>query len=133
MENSLKDTIIIGVSVVVLSTFVAVLSWTFVIGFSIYSSFENKIMNSYNDFGVSTMIDSSNVNSVDSVNVYKMIEENRNAIKDYSITNLDGSHVLDTKELLNRPADKFSVNVIGDYAVGYQIEISEVPNERVDP
>jgi hypothetical protein len=131
MENAVRDKIVLAISLVILSSLVSTIAWTFVIGMSIGSSFQDKMASYYSDAGVSMMIDFNNIDNVDAPNIYKMLEINRNVIKDYSIKNLDGSFVLDNRDLLSRPTDRFSITIRGDSSTGFQVEIEQVLSQGV--
>lgn len=126
MESTLKNWIMISISVVLLSSLVSTILWTMAIGLSILSSFQDRTVTLYSEAGMSIMIDSSNLDSVDATNVYKMIEVNRNIIKGFAIQNLDGSYVQDTRELLQRPIDRFSISITGDSAIGFDVIVKQV-------
>lgn len=126
METTVKNWIVMSISVVLMSTLVSTIMWTFTIGLSIMSSFQDQTIKLYSEAGMSIMIETSNLDSVDATNVYKMLEVNRNIIKNYYIRNLDGTYVYDTRDLLKRPIDRFSVIITGDAAVGFQVRVQQV-------
>lgn len=130
METALEKWIVTSVSVVILASLVATISWTVVIGWDIAASFQDNVIKYYSEAGLSIMVDANNIDDVDAVNLYKMMEVNRNIITDYTIRNLDGTYVFDTRTLLNRPADRFSVVIRGDSSTGFEVIVTQVLVER---
>lgn len=126
MSDLLSKWIFISIAVIIFATLVSLILWTVVLGYDIYADLQGEVIGYYSEAGLSMMIDANNVDSIDSANLYKVLESNRNVIIDYSITNLDGTYVQDTRDLLNRPTDRFKLVIRGDSAVGFQVIATEV-------
>lgn len=126
MESTFVRHILVSISCVLLATLVSAIVWTISIGSAIWSSFQDDIIMYYSEAGLSIMVDANNLESLDSANLYKMMEVNRNIITDFRIENLDGTIVSDTRELLDRPTDRFSVIIRGDSSIGFEVSAEQV-------
>lgn len=131
MEGVLRTWILTSISVIILAMLTGSIVWTIVIGMNIANDWQDSAIQSYSDAGLSMMVDFSNIENVDALNLYKLIEINRSIIIDYSIKNLDGSYVYDLDELLKRPIDRFKLSIEGDSSNGFIVEVNQVKTERV--
>lgn len=132
MGELVSKWILTSISVVVFSSLVSVIAWTLVIGYNIADDLQGDAITYYSEAGLSMMVDANNVDSIDSANLYKVMEVNRNIITDFSITNLDGSFVYDTSELLKRPLDRFSIVIQGDSSIGFEVTAKQVEGGHVE-
>lgn len=131
MEDSIQKSIMMAISVVLVSSLVSTIGWTFVIGANISSSVQDRAIVYYSEAGLSMMVDSNNLDDIDAVNLYKIMEVNRNIITGYFIQNLDGTYEYDTRSLLNRPIDRFSIVIRGDSSIGFEVSINQVVTPKV--
>ena len=126
MDETLVKQFLMCVSVVLLAMLVGTISWTIVLGTSIRDDFLSEMTTYYSEAGLSIMIDSYNLDSIDSANLYKVMEVNSNVIVDYRIVDLEGNLITDLKELLSRPTDRWSIVIEGDSSIGFKLEAMEV-------
>ena len=126
MEGALSKWILTSISVVLFSSLVSLIAWTVMLGYGIAYDLEDDVITYYSEAGLSMMVSANNLESIDSANLYKVMESNRNVITDFQITNLDGSFVYDTRDLLNRPTDRFKVVIRGDSSIGFEVTATEV-------
>lgn len=129
MGDLLTKHILVSVSVVLLSTLVGVIAWTVTLGYSIAGDAQSKVITYYSEAGLSMMINAHNIDSVDSANLYRMLEVNRNLITDYSIKRLDNSTIKEFSDLLDNPTSRYKVVIRGDSAVGFEITATEIKVE----
>lgn len=131
MDDTLMKYVIIAIVVVITAAFVGTVAWTMTIGTSIASSIQDTTITLYSEAGLSMMVDANNIDNIDATNLYKVMEVNRNIITDWTIRNIDGSMEKDNRELLNRPTDRFSINIEGDSAIGFKLEAQQVYTKKV--
>lgn len=132
MGEVLSKWILTCIAVVIFSSLVSVIVWTLAIGYNIADDMKSDVITYYSEAGLSMIVDANNVDSIDSANLYKIMEVNRNIITDYSISNLDGSFVYDTKELLTRPLDRFSIVIEGDSSIGFEVTAQQIEGGHVE-
>lgn len=132
MGEVLSKWILTCIAVVIFSSLVSVIVWTLAIGYNIADDMQSDVITYYSEAGLSMIVDANNVDSIDSANLYKIMEVNRNIITDYSISNLDGSFVYDTKELLTRPLDRFSIVIEGDSSIGFEVTAQQIEGGHVE-
>lgn len=130
MEDVLSKSLIVSVAVVLCSAVISAIAFTIVLGYSIVGALQDDVVTYYSEAGLSIMVDANNLDDLDAANVYKMLEVNRNIITDTDITLLDGSHVVDTRDLLSIPTARFKVDIYGDSSVGFEVRAVEVPHQR---
>lgn len=131
MDDTLMKYVIIAIVVVITAAFVGTVAWTMTIGTSIASRIQDTTITLYSEAGLSMMVDANNIDDIDATNLYKVMEVNRNIITDWTIRNIDGSMEKDNRELLNRPTDRFSINIEGDSAIGFKLEAQQVYTKKV--
>lgn len=126
MEGVLSKWILTSISVVLFASLISLIAWTVMLGYGIAYDLQDGVIVYYSEAGLSMMVNANNLESIDSANLYKVMESNRNVITDFKITNLDGSIIYDTRELLNRPTDRFNVVIRGDSSTGFEVTATEV-------
>lgn len=130
MNAMMLKSIVIAVSVVLLSSFVGTVMWTANIGYRIWYDIQDTATTLYSESGLAMMIDQHNLESIDSCNLYKMLQVNSSNIRDFRISKLDGNMVTSYEQLLRDPLARFEVTITGDPNIGFYIEADEIEVER---
>lgn len=121
---------LISVSVVILASFISLILWTTIMGSKLEGDLENDLTAQYAHASESVMFSASTLESIDSVNLYKMLELNRSTIIDFSIRLLqpvNGSiYMSDWRQLIFDPDKRFNVKLKGDSGTGFIVDCQEV-------
>ena len=126
MEGTFTKSIMVAISVVIVASIVSAIVFTVYLGTQAFSDFQSGVVTQYSEAGLSMMVDAKNLESLDAANVYKMMEVNRNIIKDFSIIKLDGSVITSRSILLQYPTERYSVVITGDSVTGFYVFARQV-------
>ena len=132
MEDTLVKSIFVFISLTVLSALVSIVMFTVSLGMNIYSAATSRVTEYYSEAGLSIMIDAHNLDSIDAPNLYKMLNVNQSVITDWHITDLEGNIIVDWQNILENPTSRYSVNITGDSAMGFEVEAEEIERVVVD-
>lgn len=121
MEENLMKHTTMAVSVCLCATFISLVLWTVIIGYNIMNDFQSTITTYYAEAGLSTLIDSAYTDSIDSCNLYKILSVNRNIIVDIQLFDNTGHLFTNYEKLLDIPTKRWSIDILGDSAIGFQI------------
>jgi hypothetical protein len=126
MDDLVQKWILTMISVVLVATLVGSIVWTVNIGGNIISDYQSNEVKLYSEAGLSVMINQYNLDDVDSISIYKMLEMNKSIINDYKFKTKTGANMsaFDLRNLINNPLDRYEIeNITGDSNSGYTVII----------
>lgn len=126
MEDTVAKSFMISISIVLMGMLSFVIWFTVIMGYNIAADFQSSSIEQYSQAGLSMIINAQNCEDVDAANLYKIMDANRNIIKEYRILLKDGTLITDIRDLLDHPIYRYKINITGDSAIGFLVDVEQI-------
>lgn len=126
MEDTVAKSFMISISIVLMGMLSFVIWFTVIMGYNIAADFQSSSIEQYSQAGLSMIINAQNCEDVDAANLYKIMDANRNIIKEYRIVLKNGDIITDIRDLLDHPIYRYKINITGDSAIGFLVDVEQI-------